>query len=372
MNGPHRFVPRNDAVARLVLFTLTAVATGVTVVSALVFPSPQTDFETGFTVVACAILLVLATALLVGRRPVPRLWALYPFASIGVIALLDITTHDASVTAQVFFFFPVLYAGAQLGRFATATICATAVAADAVVTLVQLPTGTATVQVGFVTAALATCAVLLVHAGERTDALIAQLEQQAAVDPLTGLLTRRVLDRAVTSALGGAGTNGGTALLLMDIDNFKVINDVHGHPAGDAVLQELAAILLRMNRRDDVISRMGGDEIAILLAGCTLTTAHRRAEQILLEVRTHLFDITAYSMAARADAPTHLGVTVSIGLAHLPTHAHDLRQLYAAADASLYDAKKRGRDRIGSTGRSIRSDAPARGAGQRRSHGLPV
>jgi diguanylate cyclase (GGDEF)-like protein len=181
-----------------------------------------------------------------------------------------------------------------------------------------------------------------------------------------------VLDRAVASALGAAGTDGGTALLMMDVDNFKVINDVHGHPAGDAVLQELAGLLLRMNRRDDVISRMGGDEIAILLAGCSLATAHRRAEQVLLEVRTHLFDITAHSMADRADAPTHLGITVSVGIAHLPTHAHDLRALYAAADASLYDAKKRGRDRIGAAGHSTRSHAPTRASGPRRSHGLPV
>jgi diguanylate cyclase (GGDEF)-like protein len=372
VNGSHRFVPRNKAVARLVLFTLTAVASGVTVVFSLVGPPSQSASEVWLTIVASAGLLILASALLIGRRPMPWLWATYPFASIAAIALIDISTHDASVTAQVFFFFPAIYAGAQVGRFATVAICAAAVVADAVVTGTQLPIGTATAQVMFVAAALVTCAALLVHAGERTDALVAQLEQQAAVDPLTGLLTRRVLDRAVTSALGGAGTDGGTALVMMDIDNFKVINDVHGHPAGDAVLQELAALLMQMNRRDDVISRMGGDEIAILLAGCPLETARRRAEEILLEVRTHVFDISASSMAARSDIPTHLDVSVSIGIAHLPTHAHDLRALYAAADASLYDAKKRGRDRIGSVGRSTHSAASTRGTAPRRSHGLPV
>jgi diguanylate cyclase (GGDEF)-like protein len=342
-----RFQPRNEALAKTVLFVLTWTAAGVTLLFTLAFPSDQTRAEAGTTVAACLAVLALVTAIKIASRPAPWLWAAYPFATIAMVAALDITSRDATVTAQVFFFFPVLYAGAQLRRHATVAICAAAVVADGVVTFTLLTAATAAIDLCFVGTALSASAALLLHAGERTDQLIAKLERQAAVDPLTGLLTRRVLDSAVSSALGGAANEGGTALLLMDIDNFKTVNDVHGHPAGDAVLQELARILMQLHRRGDVVSRMGGDEIAILLPGCALEVALQRAEEVVLEVRTHAFDVRPYSLATDPETAVDLGVTLSIGVAHLPTHANDLRELYAAADASLYEAKKSGRNRVG-------------------------
>jgi diguanylate cyclase (GGDEF)-like protein len=342
-----RFRPRNDAVAKTVVFVLTFVAAGVTIVFTMFFPSEQTRVEAGVTVTGCSAVLALAMAMMAGRHPAAWLWAAYPFATIGLIAVLDIASRDASVTAQVFFFFPVLYAGAQLRRFATIAITSAAIVGEAVVTFTLLAPATAAIELAFVGAALCTSAALLLQAGERMDTLIERLERQAAVDPLTGLLTRRVLDSAVTSALSGAGSDGGTALLLMDVDRFKAVNDAHGHPAGDAVLRQLAGVLLGVSRRGDVVSRLGGDEIAVLLPGCSLDTALRRAEQIVRSVRAHRFDISGQTMASDRDASTVLHVTLSIGVAHLPTHAEDLRALYVAADASLYDAKKGGRDRIG-------------------------
>jgi diguanylate cyclase (GGDEF)-like protein len=129
----------------------------------------------------------------------------------------------------------------------------------------------------------------------------------------------------------------------MDVDRFKTINDDHGHPAGDAVLQQLAGILLRLSRPDDLVSRLGGDEIAVLLPGCPLPVAARRAEQILRAVRTHAFDITEHTAAGQPER-TCLSVTLSIGLAHLSPRGRELRSLYAAADRALYEAKRRGRD----------------------------
>jgi diguanylate cyclase (GGDEF)-like protein len=261
------------------------------------------------------------------------------------MTVLDITSHDASVTAQVFFFFPVLYAGAQLRRFATVAICLFAAAGEAVVAFTIAGGSEAVTDLVFVAAALGTTGWLLLHAGERNDRLIDKLERQAAVDPLTGLMTRRVLDTAVSSALSGAGDTGGTALLLMDVDKFKTINDVHGHPAGDAVLQQLATILMRCSRRGDLVSRLGGDEIAVLLTGCPKEAAVRRAERILDAVRAHPFDIEAVSMAG-SDEPRVLSVSLSIGVAHLPMQARDLRELYATADAALYEAKRGGRNQV--------------------------
>jgi diguanylate cyclase (GGDEF)-like protein len=92
---------------------------------------------------------------------------------------------------------------------------------------------------------------------------------------------------------------------------------------------------------------MGGDEIAVLMPGCSLPAAMRRAEQILLEVRASHIDVGHCSMAVEADLATELSISVSIGVAHMPTHAAEVHALYAAADASLYTAKRAGRDRIG-------------------------
>jgi diguanylate cyclase (GGDEF)-like protein len=119
---------------------------------------------------------------------------------------------------------------------------------------------------------------------------------------------------------------------------------VHGHPAGDAVLQQLAGILLRLSRRGDLVSRLGGDEIAMLLTCCPAQTAVERAEQILDAVRGFVFDVSAQSMAAHE--PALLSVTLSIGVGHLPTRSGDLRGLYAAADEALYEAKRNGRNQV--------------------------
>jgi diguanylate cyclase (GGDEF)-like protein len=341
-----RFEPRNPALAKTVLFVLTCVAAGVTVLFALTLPLRQWRADAAVTVVGCLGVFALALAIRLAARPAPWLWAAFPLATVALITVLDVRTHDASVAAQIYYFFPALYAGAQLRRHAMVTVCAAAVVGEAVVNLLVLHDSAALINLCLVGTALATSAALLMHGAERTATLIAKLEQQAAVDPLTGLLSRRVLDSAVSSALDGAASDGGTALLLMDVDYFKEINDAHGHPAGDAVLQELAGLLMGLHRRGDVMSRMGGDEIAILLPGCSLATALARAEEIVLEVRAHTFDVTAYSLAAGVAAATELPVSLSVGVAHLPTHAADLRALYAAADAALYEAKRAGRDRV--------------------------
>jgi diguanylate cyclase (GGDEF)-like protein len=339
-------------VAKKVLFALSTVAAGVTLIFTVAFPTQQTRTEASLTVAGCLLILALATSMLLASRPSVWVWATYPFTAVAVIAVLDISSHDASVTAQIFFIFPMLYAGAQLKRLAAIAVCVAAAVADAVVTLLLLPLSTALVDSCFMAATLATATTLLMLSGERTDRLIAQLERQAAIDPLTGLLTRRVLDSAAASALVGAANDGGTALLLIDLDHFKQVNDVHGHPGGDMVLQQLASLLMGVNRSSDVISRMGGDEIAILLPGCALDSALRKAEQILLEIRTHTFDLTDCTMAD-ADGAATFSLSASIGIAHVPTHAKDLRALYAAADASLYAAKRTGRDRVGATRPSV-------------------
>jgi diguanylate cyclase (GGDEF)-like protein len=334
------FQPRNPSLARTVLFILTVVASVTTLAVALTSSVGPAKADLPLQITVCATLLGSVTALRL--RPTPLLWAIYPFLAVAGIAVLDLATRDASLPAQVFLFFPVLYAGAQLRGGAAIAICVGAIVGDAVVVFSIMPMDKAVVDAAFAGAAFAaTCALLLV-VGHRVDSLIEQLEHQAAVDPLTGLLTRRVLDQAALAAVDSTASDLGTALLVMDVDRFKAVNDGYGHPAGDAVLKQLADILVRASRRDDVISRMGGDEIAVLLPGCTLAAAVERAESIVRTVRAQEFVV--------ADGLPPVPVSVSVGVAHLPTHAPDQRSLYLAADAALYDAKHRGRDRMAVAG----------------------
>ncbi len=330
--------PRDHAVAARTVSTLCMVAAGVTIVFAFSQPGH-------YGALVIALTVVVATAAMFAgwmMRYLPANhelgWAAVPFIGIAAIVALDVLTSDGSVPAQVFFFFPALYGASQLKRHGAATVCACAVVGVAVVTFATAPAGSALLDLVYVGAALLTTAALLIRAGERQDELIAQLQHQATIDALTGLATRRVLDQAAQSALTGVARAEGTALIVLDIDHFKSVNDHHGHPGGDQALVQLATLLTDGCRKGDVVSRLGGDEIALLLPGCSYADLLKRADQILWAVRAHQFGVD--------DGPP-ISLSVSAGLAHAPTHASDLRSLYAAADAALYDAKRAGRDRVG-------------------------
>ncbi len=124
--------------------------------------------------------------------------------------------------------------------------------------------------------------------------------------------------------------------MLLDVDEFKSVNDRHGHPGGDEVLMQLAELLVRGSRRGDVVCRMGGDEVALLLPGCSDESGRNIADHIVRDVAEHVFSV------GEADV---VHVSVSAGVAHAPTHASNLRTMYAAADAALYEAKHSGRNR---------------------------
>lgn len=340
MNVLDCMLPRDHRAAARTVATLCVVGAVVSVVFAPLQPEDQQPGPAATAIGAGVITLVIVLAVLARYFPEANriAWSLSPLLAVAAIVVVDLLTDDSSVSAQIFFIFPTLYGASQLRVPGSVVMTVAAVVGEVVVVATRLPGRQALVDAGYVTAALVTTSVLLTVSTERQARLVERLEQMAAVDPLTGLVTRRVLDEAAASALSGATSDQGTSLILMDIDDFKVINDEHGHPAGDKVLVQLAELITRGTRREDVVCRLGGDELAVLLPACSRSAARRRAEELVTEVRGHAFEVDGREES--------LPVTISLGLAHAPSDADDLRSLYAAADAALYQAKRGGKGRM--------------------------
>ena len=161
-----------------------------------------------------------------------------------------------------------------------------------------------------------------------------RLRQQASTDELTGLLTRRALnERATAWHADVLERERLPAVLLLDVDHFKPINDGHGHDAGDLLLRTLGQRLRGLVRSSDMAARLGGDEFAILLTGATV-------EQDAGQVAERLLHELSLPVPYRG---TSLAVTVSVGAAFFPHHAEEFSRLYKAADEALYRAKQQGR-----------------------------
>ncbi|UTW09885.1 diguanylate cyclase [Pseudomonas benzenivorans] len=173
-------------------------------------------------------------------------------------------------------------------------------------------------------------------AATNTRLLQRELELQYAAfhDPLTELPNRRFLVERTGSALAHAERhNESVALMLIDLDHFKPINDRFGHDAGDLMLQEIAARLRQHVRGSDTVARLGGDEFAVLIGGAD-AEAHAR------EVAERLLPELARPVRYGAE---RLTVSISIGVALYPHHALQFAGLYKAADEALYRVKSRGR-----------------------------
>lgn len=161
---------------------------------------------------------------------------------------------------------------------------------------------------------------------------IDRLRAEAERDYLTGLANRRYFRKALGQELERwRRYRVPCALLILDIDFMKRINDTHGHSAGDVVILHIATALKQLSRDNDTTARLGGEEFALLLAGVDHARAIAAAERLR-------HDIAAEEIAGIGR------VTVSLGVAACPAHATSERTLYAASDAALYRAKGEGRN----------------------------
>ncbi|MEX5718440.1 GGDEF domain-containing protein [Geodermatophilus maliterrae] len=282
--------------------------------------------------VACACRLTTAD-----RYDRLGLGLLTAVGGVVLICALNLVSADASAAAQAFFAFPVLWAGSHLRPAGVVLATGAALWGEATTLFVLTPPLAAAVDLMFFGAVLVVLAVMLVRSGRVQQRLVDALRSQARVDALTGLVNRRVFDEALAGARTQR-TASGTALLLIDVDTFKQINDAHGHPVGDAVLVHLARILREQVRgADAVLSRLGGDELAVLLPDCPAAVAAARAAQVHEAVRSTPLTL--------ADG-TLLSLSISLGLAHTAGQAADVEELYSAADRALYQAKRAGRGRV--------------------------
>lgn len=155
-------------------------------------------------------------------------------------------------------------------------------------------------------------------------------------DALTGLVNRVEFENAVRHALRSASEGSRHALLYLDLDQFKVINDTCGHVAGDELLRQLATLLKEPIRESDTLARLGGDEFGVLLVHCTLEQAQSVAERMLQLIREFRFGWQDKTFAIGASA----------GLVMIDGSGQTLSDLLRAADMACYAAKERGRNRV--------------------------
>ncbi|HWW67066.1 MAG TPA: diguanylate cyclase [Solirubrobacterales bacterium] len=187
--------------------------------------------------------------------------------------------------------------------------------------------------VGLSLAAVLAALILVWSRNERME----ELQRQAGQDSLTGLKNRRRFEEDLRSEMARSRRMGRTgALLMLDLDHFKRVNDSLGHPAGDRVIKEIAGVLRRRARETDVLARLGGDEFAIVLPQCDTEEARVVAEAIATAIRENV--------PAQDGGPP---VTASIGIAMFGVEPQtSFESVVSEADTAMYAAKDAGRDEV--------------------------
>ena len=185
---------------------------------------------------------------------------------------------------------------------------------------------------GLALAALLAALVLVWSRNERMQ----DLKQQASHDPLTGLKNRRRFGEDLRTELARSRREKTVgAVLMLDLDNFKQVNDTLGHPVGDKVIADIADVLRARMRVTDLVARLGGDEFAIALPRCDLDEAEEVAEAIATAIRLHV-------LPGEAAPP----VTASIGIATFGPGSEGYDAVLTSADGAMYEAKRGGRSSI--------------------------
>lgn len=181
--------------------------------------------------------------------------------------------------------------------------------------------------------------VMVVGSSRTLGRTLAELEYHSTHDPLTKLHNRRYFNEILDEEMGhSARYCRKFSILMLDLDDFKDINDTYGHPCGDGVLKKVAETIRKRIRKGDLASRIGGDEFALILVETDVAGATAFAEQLRSELRQVRFE---------GEEGKYFHVTASIGIATYPGDAETIEDLMAGVDLGLYDAKQHGKDAVG-------------------------
>jgi diguanylate cyclase (GGDEF)-like protein len=278
-----------------------------------------------------------ATLRLIPARLPVLAWPCVVGLPVVVILVMSILSRDATATSQLSLCFPVLFAAYHLRPVMARLVALEAVIAEVTLVVLIDPSRYVVEDAVGVSAILIAVMLTLVRARDHLDAGMRTLRHDAEHDALTGLLSRRTFD----ADLELLDDDQPVSLILVDIDDFKSVNDTFGHAVGDDTLRIVAEALAANSRQTDRAYRIGGDEFAVLMPGCATSNAIRRAEAVRCAVETSpRFDLVGRGARARRT------VTVSLGVASLPDHARHHLELRHAADAAMYTAKNAGRNRV--------------------------
>jgi diguanylate cyclase (GGDEF)-like protein len=304
-------------------------AGGLAALAGTVVPDPDTSDHGGLLLLAAAC-LGLAALLGVWRPPAPLLRFLPTLGILLVGAAVAVAAPLASTPA--YYLMPILasaYFGSARRLAVDLVVCAATLAA--VLALWVEPVVRTAVFIGTMIPAVCV-AIVVARLKRRLDAHVDNLRNLADTDPLTGALNHGAFGGALDRTLERYRDTGrGAALLLIDVDHFKSVNDRFGHQEGDRMLRLVSDLLAAHKRRDDLLGRVGGEEFALLLPDADPVAAERVAERVRAALR-----------AATASAPASL--TLSVGIAAVSPNVDTSHALLQAADRALYAAKDRGRD----------------------------
>ncbi len=294
--------------------------------------SPDPDTSDHVPLVACGVAFALvALILLVWRRPpAPVLHAICPLGSVATAA---VTAYAEPVgLTPVFFVWPLLIAAYFFNRRALVLNFAFALALCALVLAVAVDPVLRTAMFLGVVGLAGSVTVIVATLREQVVAAVAALEARAALDPLTQALNRGAFEQRLESELARVvRSDGECALIVLDVDHFKCINDSLGHAAGDEALRGLAACVDAVKRRSDVFARIGGEEFAVILPDTDAAGATQFAEHLRRRIAT---------------ADLGRPMTVSVGVTGRGISGDSVRAMLADADEAMYAAKRAGRDRV--------------------------
>ena len=270
-------------------------------------------------VLATAVaILRLPVETLVERRLVTPFFTLWSVAVIAITSVTVIVIDDPASPVTAVFFLPMIFAAIAYPLRLVILITGLVVAA-LVVTLALVDQGLP--EIVLYTFIIVSAAALCVFQARAHERHLADVERLSRTDYLTGCLNRQGFEDELSARLARHRRYGTpVGLALLDLDGFKSINDVHGHAEGDALLRKVAASISDTIRATDCLSRVGGDEFAVLLEQSDGLTAPQVIERIREAVRPH--------------------TAVSVGWACAPGDAETAEELYRRADARLYDSKR--------------------------------